>query len=56
MKELDGWEAIDNPWDEHKLHQGDCPFIMLNKDEAEWTLVDWMYMQQSSAVKLVVSG
>lgn len=56
LKELDGWEAKDDPWEEHKAHQQDCPFIQLNKLEPDWTLEDWMNMQHSSAIKLLVSG
>uniref|UniRef100_A0A8D9E2F6 Baculoviral IAP repeat-containing protein 5 n=1 Tax=Cacopsylla melanoneura TaxID=428564 RepID=A0A8D9E2F6_9HEMI len=30
VKELDGWEETDDPWEEHKSHKADCPFISLN--------------------------
>ena len=38
-KQLDGWEAHDDPWDEHVKHKSDCLFVKLNKqDEKEWTV------------------
>ncbi|KAJ8682770.1 hypothetical protein QAD02_018562 [Eretmocerus hayati] len=30
-KQLDGWEPDDDPWQEHKKHQSNCPFISLGK-------------------------
>lgn len=32
-KELDGWEADDDPWAEHKSHAGKCAFVQLGKNE-----------------------
>ncbi|KAI5713414.1 hypothetical protein M8J75_016252 [Diaphorina citri] len=32
LKELDGWESMDDPWEEHKRHQKDCPYIKLNTE------------------------
>uniref|UniRef100_A0A0A9XES8 Baculoviral IAP repeat-containing protein 5 n=2 Tax=Lygus hesperus TaxID=30085 RepID=A0A0A9XES8_LYGHE len=26
-KELDYWEAVDVPWNEHKAHNPECPFV-----------------------------
>lgn len=32
-KELDGWEADDDPWAEHKSHAMKCAFVQLGKRE-----------------------
>lgn len=32
-KELDGWEASDDPWAEHKSHAPKCAFVQLGKKE-----------------------
>lgn len=32
-KELDGWEASDDPWAEHKSHAAKCAFAQLGKKE-----------------------
>lgn len=32
-KELDGWEASDDPWAEHKSHAQKCAFVQLGKKE-----------------------
>lgn len=38
-KQLDGWDADDDPWQEHAKHQSDCPFVLLGKqDELQWTV------------------
>ncbi|KAL1465185.1 hypothetical protein WDU94_004775 [Cyamophila willieti] len=31
IKELDGWEETDDPWEEHKSHKTDCPLVRMNK-------------------------
>lgn len=30
--EMDGWEEEDEPWNEHKKHRPDCPFVKKVKD------------------------
>lgn len=37
-KELDGWESTDDPWDEHKKHAPQCPFVKLGRPEKQLTL------------------
>lgn len=32
-KELDGWEATDDPWAEHKSHAPQCAFVQLGKKQ-----------------------
>lgn len=32
-KELDGWEASDDPWAEHKSHAAKCAFVQIGKKE-----------------------
>lgn len=34
-KELDGWEASDDPWAEHKSHAMKCAFVQLGKKDDE---------------------
>lgn len=34
-KELDGWEASDDPWAEHMSHAAKCAFVQLGKKEDE---------------------
>lgn len=34
-KVLDGWEATDDPWAEHKSHAAKCAFVQLGKNEDE---------------------
>uniref|UniRef100_A0A8D9A2C6 Baculoviral IAP repeat-containing protein 5.2-B n=1 Tax=Cacopsylla melanoneura TaxID=428564 RepID=A0A8D9A2C6_9HEMI len=55
LKELDGWEAMDSPWEEHRRHQSNCTFIMLNKMEPEWMLGDYIELQQRMVIKYLVS-
>ncbi|KAL1465551.1 hypothetical protein WDU94_005108 [Cyamophila willieti] len=55
FKELDGWEEMDNPWEEHKRHQTNCTFIMLDKTEQKWTLGDYIELQQRMSIKYLVS-
>ncbi|XP_015113534.1 baculoviral IAP repeat-containing protein 5 [Diachasma alloeum] len=46
-KQLDGWEATDDPWEEHKSHQVNCPYIKLNKPvEQDWTLEETFALLQ----------
>ncbi|XP_064091937.1 baculoviral IAP repeat-containing protein 5.2-like [Macrobrachium nipponense] len=40
LKELDGWEEEDDPWEEHKKHAPYCQFIQLNKKPCELTVQD----------------
>lgn len=56
LKELDGWEARDDPWEEHRRHQGACPYVQLGKREDQWTLEDWVALQEGVAVRLLVCG
>ncbi|XP_012278444.1 baculoviral IAP repeat-containing protein 5 isoform X1 [Orussus abietinus] len=45
LKQLDGWEANDNPWFEHHKHMPTCPFIALNKqNELTWTIEDFLHL------------
>jgi hypothetical protein len=30
LKSLDGWEAADSAWQEHKIHSAHCPLVTLN--------------------------
>lgn len=37
-KQLDGWEATDDPWSEHKKHAPQCDFAKLGIPEREITV------------------
>ncbi|CAB3248281.1 unnamed protein product [Arctia plantaginis] len=41
-KELDGWEASDDPWAEHKSHAAKCAFVQLGKKEDELLLSEFL--------------
>ncbi|OWR42898.1 apoptosis inhibitor survivin [Danaus plexippus plexippus] len=41
-KELDGWEADDDPWGEHKSHAAKCAFVQLGKKEDELLLSEML--------------
>ncbi|KAG6459425.1 baculoviral IAP repeat-containing protein 5 [Manduca sexta] len=41
-KELDGWEASDDPWAEHKSHAAQCAFVQLGKKEDELLLSEYL--------------
>ncbi|PZC75299.1 baculoviral IAP repeat-containing protein 5 [Helicoverpa armigera] len=41
-KELDGWEAKDDPWEEHKSHAMKCAFVQLGKKEDELLLSEFL--------------
>ncbi|KAF9416944.1 hypothetical protein HW555_005860 [Spodoptera exigua] len=41
-KELDGWEASDDPWAEHKSHAMKCAFVQLGKKEDELLLSEFL--------------
>ncbi|KPJ03689.1 Baculoviral IAP repeat-containing protein 5 [Papilio xuthus] len=41
-KELDGWEADDDPWAEHKSHAGKCAFVQLAKIENDLLLSEFL--------------
>ena len=45
-RELDGWEAEDDPWEEHLRRSGDpCPFIVKGKTAHEMTLKDSLELE-----------
>ncbi|XP_011258062.1 baculoviral IAP repeat-containing protein 5 [Camponotus floridanus] len=51
-KQLDGWEAHDDPWNEHVKHQSSCPFVKLNKqDESEWTVHEMYELYKKYEIK-----
>ncbi|KAJ8728433.1 hypothetical protein PYW08_016818 [Mythimna loreyi] len=41
-KELDGWEAHDDPWAEHKSHAMQCAFVQLGKKEDDLLLSEFL--------------
>ncbi|XP_026324409.1 baculoviral IAP repeat-containing protein 5 [Hyposmocoma kahamanoa] len=45
-KELDGWEANDDPWAEHKSHASQCAFVQLGKKENDLLLSEFLSVVQ----------
>ncbi|KAL7301236.1 baculoviral IAP repeat-containing protein 5 [Trichogramma pretiosum] len=46
-KQLDGWEAEDDPWQEHQKHQSNCSFVQMNKkDEGLLTVKELFQLMQ----------
>ncbi|XP_063825322.1 baculoviral IAP repeat-containing protein 5-like [Ostrinia nubilalis] len=41
-KELDGWEASDDPWAEHKSHAAKCAFVQIGKKEDDLLLSEFL--------------
>lgn len=41
-KSLDGWEATDDPWIEHKKHSPNCQFAQLMSPENSLTYYQFM--------------
>ncbi|XP_072753502.1 baculoviral IAP repeat-containing protein 5 [Anoplolepis gracilipes] len=51
-KQLDGWEAHDDPWNEHVKHESNCLFVKLNKqDEKEWTVHEMYELYKAYQIK-----
>ncbi|ESO89215.1 hypothetical protein LOTGIDRAFT_229109 [Lottia gigantea] len=57
FKELDGWEPTDDPWEEHKRHSPQCPFLKLDKPMEELTVEQFMKLevkrQKNQVVKIM---
>ncbi|RDD39462.1 Baculoviral IAP repeat-containing protein 5.2-B [Trichoplax sp. H2] len=47
MKELDGWEQNDDPFQEHEKHSSKCPFIQLAKDEDDMTFEEVIKLENA---------
>ncbi|GAB6022082.1 Baculoviral IAP repeat-containing protein 5 [Chamberlinius hualienensis] len=45
LKELEGWEPDDKPWDEHKSHCPKCPFVLLGKKTGDLTLKEFVKLE-----------
>ncbi|CAH2036806.1 unnamed protein product, partial [Iphiclides podalirius] len=41
-KVLDGWEANDDPWEEHKSHAAKCAFVQLGKKDDDLLLSEFL--------------
>ncbi|CAG9133320.1 hypothetical protein JYU34_012551 [Plutella xylostella] len=61
-KELDGWEASDDPWLEHKSHAAKCAFVQIGKNEDDLlapeflSIVKQYMMNETSRVEEVAIG
>lgn len=53
LRELDGWEVSDEPWDEHKRKP--CPFIAKGKRARDLTLQDFLELEFERVVINYVS-
>lgn len=61
FKELEGWEKNDDPWEEHKNHSSQCPFLNFDKPIEKFTVEEFIrlsmqieknrVMKQFSALK-----
>lgn len=38
-KVLDGWEATDDPWVEHRTHAPQCDFVKCGRPESDLTVI-----------------
>lgn len=45
LKELEGWEPEDNPFEEHRKHSPKCEFLLLNKKEEDWTVQEFLELE-----------
>ncbi|XP_023221678.1 baculoviral IAP repeat-containing protein 5-like [Centruroides sculpturatus] len=45
FKELDGWEANDDPWKEHESHSSNCLFVKIHQKEAELTIENFLKLE-----------
>ncbi|CAG9860296.1 unnamed protein product, partial [Phyllotreta striolata] len=52
-KELDGWDASDVPWDEHKSHSTKCLFAQLQKHEDDMTVKEFLLLQKELMINLI---
>ncbi|XP_063600449.1 baculoviral IAP repeat-containing protein 5-like isoform X2 [Penaeus indicus] len=52
LKELDGWEVDDDPWEEHKNHASYCQFIQLNKAESEITFEEMHDLEMQRQINM----
>lgn len=45
LKELDGWEPDDDPWQEHKNHSPQCPFLTLKGPIESMTVEEFLNLE-----------
>ncbi|XP_041364012.1 baculoviral IAP repeat-containing protein 5.2-A-like [Gigantopelta aegis] len=45
LKELDGWEPNDDPWEEHKKHSPQCPLLKLNSKVEDLTVESYLRLE-----------
>eukprot|EP00088_Acartia_fossae_P037445 TRINITY_DN38620_c0_g1_i1.p1 TRINITY_DN38620_c0_g1~~TRINITY_DN38620_c0_g1_i1.p1 ORF type:complete len:146 (+),score=25.29 TRINITY_DN38620_c0_g1_i1:37-474(+) len=44
-KELDGWEPMDDPWEEHKKRGKQCGYVNLNKSPQQITIKEMISLE-----------
>ena len=50
LRELDGWDPEDDPWEEHQRRSGDpCPFILKGKKARDLTIKDALELEGERA-------
>lgn len=47
-KALDGWEETDDPWNEHRKHAPQCPFVKYGRPEASLTCEEMVNLMMST--------
>ncbi|KAG7166974.1 baculoviral IAP repeat-containing protein 5-like [Homarus americanus] len=52
LKELDGWEEEDVPWQEHEKHAPYCQFVQLNKPESEITFLELHQLEMHQVINV----
>ncbi|KAI0210316.1 Baculoviral IAP repeat-containing protein 5 [Lamellibrachia satsuma] len=52
LKELDGWEPNDLPWEEHRAHSAGCLFLKL-KNPKEMTIAELLKLEAAAQVNLM---
>ncbi|XP_036389458.1 baculoviral IAP repeat-containing protein 5b [Megalops cyprinoides] len=51
LKELEGWEPMDNPWCEHEKRCPDCGFLSLKTDFGDLTVKEYVKLEQQRLCK-----
>ncbi|XP_030623555.1 baculoviral IAP repeat-containing protein 5b [Chanos chanos] len=45
LRELEGWEPDDNPWNEHIKRSPNCPFLLMKTDYNDMTATDFFHLE-----------
>jgi len=57
LKELDGWEKEDDPWEEHRRHTSKkgwkCAFVDLGKNEQDMTVEEFFNLIKARSINKI---